>query len=90
MKDKYKYLVSYADNTGHGSAVVNLNKKIRSAKDIDLIENFIAAGTNVDGVVITNFILLDTKWGVWDWFVAITELVLLLFCILSIIASIFG
>lgn len=90
MKDKYKYLVSFVCKSGTGAQVITTSKKIRSGKDLDLIGKFIEADRCVDGVVITNYILMDTKWGVWDWFKAIVELVLLVFCILAVIASIFG
>lgn len=89
MKDKYKYLVSFAHDKGVGSTVITLNQKIRCEKNVNLIQNFIEAKTNLGNVSIMNFILLDKKWGVWDWFVAIVELILLLFCVLAMIASIF-
>ena len=40
--------------------------------------------------MITNFILLDKKWGFGEWLVAIAEFSLLVFCILAMIASILG
>lgn len=89
MKDKYKYLVSFVCKSGHGAQVIGTGKKIRSGRDLIAISNIIKEDRGVDGVVITNYILMDTKWGIWDWFKAIVELILLLFCILAIIASIF-
>lgn len=93
MKDKYKYLVSFIyqaeKGTGIGSRIFTLNNKITGAEQLELIYAFI----DVEGYknpVILNFILLDKKWGVWEWFVAIVELILLLFCILAMIASVFG
>ena len=89
MKDKYTYMVSYFHKNGVGQQTISAKKKIRSVSDLRLIEAVIARD-GTENVIITNFILLDKKWGVWDWFVAIAELALLLFCVLSLIASIFG
>ena len=93
MKDKYKYLVTYIykveGGTGISSRIFTAKKKITSAADLELVYTFI----EVDGYnnpVLLNFILLDKAWGIWDWFVAIVELILLVLCILSVIATIFG
>ena len=90
MKDKYRYLVVFACKSGTGAQTMTTNHKIRSGEDLKLPTKVIEADRSVDGVVITNYILMDTKWGFWDWFKAITEMVLLAFCILAVIASIFG
>ncbi|MBP1581126.1 MAG: hypothetical protein J6A26_01850 [Oscillospiraceae bacterium] len=89
MKDKYTYMVSYFHKNGVGQQTITAKKKIRSVSDLRLIEAFIARDGTED-VIITNFILLDTKWGVWEWLVSIGELVMLVLCILAIIASFFG
>ena len=89
MKDKYKYLVSFVCKSGHGAQVIGTGKKIRRGSDLITISNIIKEDRGVDGVVITNYILMDTKWGIWSWIKAITETVLLLFCILALIASFF-
>ena len=94
MKDKYKYLVSYVYRTEKGaveiaSRIFTAKKKITSGSDIQLIYAFMEAD-NQKNPVILNCILLDKKWGVFDWFIAIAELILLAFCIFSLIASIFG
>lgn len=89
MKYKYKYLVSFVCKSGHGAQVIGTGKKIRSGRDLNAISNIIKEDRNVEGVVITNYILMDTKWGIWDWFYAIVEVVLLLFCTLALIALIF-
>ena len=90
MKDKYKYLVSFVCRSGHGAQIIAIDKKIRSGRDLNAISNIIKEDRSVDGVVITNYILMDTKWGIWEWFKAIVELILLLFCLLALIASFFG
>lgn len=90
MKDKYKYLVSFVCKSGTGSQVVTTKHKIRSGKDLQLITAFIEADRNVDGVVIVNYILMDTKWGFLEWSITISETVLLVFCLLALFASIFG
>ena len=93
MKDKYKYLVTYAykagEGTGIGSRIFTLNKKITSTKQLRLVEGFIVADGHKNPVIL-NFILLDTKWGFWEWAYTIAELVILALCILTLIASIFG
>ena len=93
MKDKYKYLVTYIykveGGTGISSRIITAKKKITSAADLQLVYTFIEVDGYKDPVLL-NFILLDKQWGVWDWFVAITELILLVFCILYAIATIFG
>lgn len=89
MKDKYTYMVSYFHKNGVGQQTITAKKKIRSVSDLRLIEAFIARDGTKD-VIITNFILLDTKWGIWEWIVAIGEMVMLVLCILAVIASIFG
>lgn len=89
VKDKYKYLVAFAHTTGFGSTVITYKKKISSERDADLISKFIEASNHVESVSILNFILLDTKWGFWEWLSAIAEQALLVFCILALIASFF-
>ena len=90
MKDKYKYMVAFVHENGYGSTVITFNKKISSGRDLDLISRFIEASNHHESVAITNFILLDTKWGVWEWLTNIGEMVMLALCILAIIASFFG
>ena len=91
MKSKYRYLAAYDDisDAGVGRIVILCDKKIRTVEDVNQIESYIAKEINVEDVVLTNLVFLDKEWGVWDWFVAIVELVLLLFCILSVFASFF-
>ena len=93
MKDKYKYHVTYAykagEGTGIGSRIFTLNKKITSSKQLRLVEGFIAADGHKNPVIL-NFILLDTKWGFWEWLYTIAELVLLALCVLAMIASFLG
>lgn len=90
MKVKYKYHVAYVCKTGFSSQIITTNVKIRSGEGIKLIENFIMADKRLDDVVILNFILLDKKWGFWDWLGAIAELILLVFLVLYSVASFFG
>lgn len=90
MKNKYKYLIAFAYKNGHGSLVLNCRNKIRVDQDIINITDLIEQTTDKEDVAIMNFILLDKKWGVGEWLVAIAELLLLVFCILAMIASVFG
>ena len=90
MKYKYKYLVSFAHQSGQASSVITYSSKIKNEEDLIFIKKYIEIQNKFESVVITNFILMDKEWGVWDWFVAIVELLLLVFCIFSMIASIFG
>lgn len=89
MKDKYKYFVSYFYKTGVAARIFTTNKKITSFSDLKLIEADILADGEKNPVIL-NFILLDTKWGFWEWLSAIAELLLLVLCILAMIASVFG
>lgn len=90
MKGEYKYFVSFVSKTGFCAQVITSNMKIRSGKDLELITAFIQANRHMEDVVITNFILLDKKWGFWDWLCAIADLVLLVFCILCLVAWMIG
>ena len=93
MKDKYKYHVTYAykaeKGTGIGSRIFTMKKKITGSSDLRLVEGFISADGHKYPVIL-NFILLDTKWGFWEWLVSIAELGLLVLCVLAMVASIFG
>lgn len=93
MKDKYKYLVTYICETesgkGVGRQIFTMKKKITGVDDIRLVEAAIS-GKDDKNPVVLNYILMDTKWGVWEWLSAIAELALLVFCILALIASVFG
>ena len=93
MKNKYTYHVTYAYNaggkTGIGSRIFTMNKKITSNAGLRHVEGFIAADGHKNPVIL-NYILMDTKWGFWEWAYAIAEMILLVFCLLALIASIFG
>lgn len=92
MKDKYKYHVSYICRNESGPSIgrqiITTKKKITSGIDLQYVEAFIA-GTGDKDPVILNYILMDTKWGFWEWLTAIAELGMLVLCILAIIASFF-
>ena len=88
MKDKYKYFVSYFYQTGVAARIFTTNKKITSFSDLKLVEADILADGEKNPVIV-NFILLDTKWGFWEWFSAIAEMATLVLCILALIASFF-
>lgn len=90
MKNKYTYLIAFAYEHGHGSLVLNCRNKIRGKQDIINITDHLEQYLDVENLSIMNFILLDKKWGFGEWLVAIAELSLLVGCILSMIAAIFG
>ena len=88
MKDKYLYFVTYFSKRGEGRATIRMDNKIRSNKDVERVEKIIES-VNEEEVGVTNFILLDTKWGFCEWLVFIAELGLLVVCVLTLIASFF-
>lgn len=90
MKCKYKYLVAFAYKNGQGSVVINSRNKINSDGRVIGTTEHIQERLNLENVAITNIVLLDKEWGFGEWLVAIAELSLLVFCILSMIAAIFG
>ena len=89
-KQKYTYLVSFLHAGGHGSSIVKTSFKIRTSENLKTLKVLLESSENLKSVAFTNFILMDTDWGFWEWFKSILEFVLLLFLVLCSIAAIFG
>ena len=52
----YVYLVSYTFKNGNGRIVINMTRKIKRAKDLDLIKEYIESQNEmVDNVAIMSF-----------------------------------
>lgn len=55
-KRPYVYLVSYTFKNGNGCIIINMTKKIKKAKDLNLMKEFIESQSEtVDTVAIMSF-----------------------------------
>ena len=55
-KRPYVYLVSYTFKNGNGHIIINMAKKIKKAKDLDLIKEYIESqNETVNNVAIMSF-----------------------------------
>ena len=58
----YVYLVSYTFKNGNGCIVINMTKKIKRAKDLNLIKEYIESQNEiVDNVAIMSFTYVGRK-----------------------------
>lgn len=55
-KRPYLYLVAYTFKNGNGCIIINMTRKIKKAKDLDLIKEYIESQNEVvDNVAIMSF-----------------------------------
>ena len=61
-KRPYVYLVSYTFKNGNGCIVIDMTKKIKRAKDLNLIKEYIESqNETVDNVAIMSFTYIGRK-----------------------------